>query len=71
MPIGHRFPMEKYELLALQLIYEGIVEDLNFFKQSIISDNDVLSIHTEDYWLKLKSLNLSKREIRVTGHPLS
>ncbi len=71
LPVGHRFPMEKYELLPLQLIYEGIVEDSNFFKPSIISDNDILAIHTEDYWLKLKSLNLSKREIRVTGFPLS
>ncbi len=71
LPVGHRFPMEKYELLPLQLIYEGIVEDSNFFKPSIISDNDILAIHTEDYWLKLKRLNLSKREIRVTGFPLS
>jgi len=63
--------MEKYELLPLQLLHEGIVEPANFFKPSIITVKHILAVHTEEYWLKLKSLNLSKHEIRVMGFPLS
>ena len=71
LPKGHRFPMEKYELLPLQLLHEGIIDKDNFFEPSKIALDDVLAVHTEEYWLKLKTLNLSKKEIRVTGFPLS
>jgi acetoin utilization deacetylase AcuC-like enzyme len=71
LPDGHRFPMIKYELLPLQLLYEGIACENNFFEPAIISEEDILAVHTKDYWLKLKRLNLSKQEIRVTGFPLS
>ncbi len=71
LPQGHRFPMEKYELLPFQLLHEGIVDKDNFFQPSKIALEDILTVHTEEYWLKLKTLNLSKKEIRVTGFPLS
>jgi acetoin utilization deacetylase AcuC-like enzyme len=63
--------MEKYELLPLQLLHEGIIDKDNFFEPSKIGLDDVLAVHTQEYWLKLKTLNLSKKEIRVTGFPLS
>ena len=31
LPAGHRFPMEKYEILPEQLLYEGTVRPDNFF----------------------------------------
>jgi acetoin utilization deacetylase AcuC-like enzyme len=71
LPEGHRFPMEKYELLPLQLLHEGVVDVTNFFEPSLIAEKDILAVHNKDYWLKLKNLNLSDREIRVTGFPLS
>ncbi len=71
LPKGHRFPMEKYELLPLQLLHEGIIDKDNFFEPLKIKLEDILAVHTEEYWLKLKNLNLSKKEIRVTGFPLS
>jgi acetoin utilization deacetylase AcuC-like enzyme len=71
LPKGHRFPMEKYELLPLQLLHEGVVEASNFFEPSHISEKDILAVHDKAYWEKLKTLSLSKKEIRVTGFPLS
>ena len=29
LPEGHRFPMEKYELIPEQLLYEGVVSKAN------------------------------------------
>lgn len=71
LPDGHRFPMAKYELLPLQLIYEGTLTKNNFFEPTDLNEKDILTVHTFEYWQKLKSLSLSKSEIRVTGFPLS
>lgn len=71
LPDGHRFPMEKYELLPEQLLYEGIVTEENFFEPVPIDEKWILNTHSIEYWNKLQTLNLSKSEIRVTGFPLS
>ncbi len=71
LPEGHRFPMEKYNLLPEQLLHEGTVSASNFFEPLPISEEQVLSIHSIDYWLKLKHNTLSPAEIRKTGFPLS
>lgn len=71
LPPGHRFPMEKYELIPEQLLYEGTVSEANFFTPGQISDEQVLRTHQADYWAKLKSLGLSRQEERKTGFPLS
>ena len=60
LPPGHRFPMEKYELLPEQLLYEGTVEEENFFHPDQLSEEDILLTHSEEYWNKLKNLNLSR-----------
>ncbi len=71
LPDGHRFPMEKYELLPGQLLYEGIVTDENFFKPKPLDEKWILNTHTQEYWTKLRNLGLSKSEVRATGFPLS
>lgn len=71
LPPKHRFPMEKYTLIPEQLIYEGTVEESNFFKPGILSEERILSIHEEEYWNKLQHLKLSRSEERRTGFPLS
>jgi acetoin utilization deacetylase AcuC-like enzyme len=71
LPIGHRFPMEKYELLPGQLIYEGVVDSSNFFEPEPLAEKWILNTHCASYWDKLQSLTLSKSEIRATGFPLS
>ncbi|WP_375578063.1 histone deacetylase [Marivirga tractuosa] len=71
LPENHRFPMEKYELLPQQLIYEGTVTENNFYSPELLSEEDILAIHKEEYWQKLKNLALSRKEERRTGFPLS
>jgi len=71
LPENHRFPMEKYELLPEQLLYEGTVSEINFFSPELLCEDDILAIHKEEYWQKLKNLTLSRKEERRTGFPLS
>lgn len=71
LPEGHRFPMEKYELLPMQLLHEGTLTKDDFFEPEMVSEEAILEIHDADYWQKLKSLSLTKREERKTGFPLS
>lgn len=71
LPDGHRFPMEKYEVLREQLIYEGIFEEEDFFTPEAMTDDDLRSTHTEEYLNKLKHQSLTAKEIRAIGFPMS
>ncbi|SFO40294.1 Acetoin utilization deacetylase AcuC [Algoriphagus ornithinivorans] len=71
LPPGHRFPMEKYELLPQQLMYEGTVSERNFFAPDAIEESLIIQVHDAQYWEKLKNLALSRSEERATGFPLS
>ncbi len=71
LPKGHRFPMEKYELLPLQLIHEGVSRESDFFLPEYAKLEDVLEIHDKEYILKLIKRNLNKSEIRKIGFPLT
>ena len=70
LPEGHRFPMEKYELLPEQLLYEGTISDDNLFKPTALNDADILLTHTNTYLDKLNSLQLSRKEERNIGFPV-
>lgn len=71
LPDGHRFPMEKYNLLPEQLHFEGTVSDENFFKPVPLSDELILLTHDADYLCNLQEQKLSYKEIRAMGFPLS
>ncbi|MDT0647059.1 histone deacetylase [Zunongwangia sp. F260] len=71
LPEGHRFPMEKYELLPQQLLLEGTCSEENFFEPEIPEDEHILAVHNADYYSRLKNQELSEREVRKTGFPLS
>lgn len=71
LPEGHRFPMEKYSLLPEQLRYEGTLSEDNFFDPRPASNAEVLKVHDPEYFDKLKAVNLSRKEERATGFPLS
>jgi acetoin utilization deacetylase AcuC-like enzyme len=71
LPKGHRFPMEKYELLPQQLLYEGTLKEENFFIPESLEEKWILNTHNADYFNRLKNLELTKSEIRATGFPLS
>lgn len=71
LPVKHRFPMAKYQLIPEQLIYEGIVTSANFFEPTPLDEAMILTTHDPDYWHRLKNLELTRKEIRATGFPLS
>ncbi|MGK7389858.1 MAG: histone deacetylase family protein [Candidatus Cyclobacteriaceae bacterium M2_1C_046] len=71
LPEGHRFPIDKYELVKEQLIYEGTITPDNIFDPGLIDQDIILLTHTPEYWNKLKNLQLSYREIRKIGLPVT
>ncbi len=71
LPVNHRFPMVKYELLPEQLLYEGTIVNDSLFCPAAITEDLILRTHDLAYWQKLKNLSLSKKEERRTGFPLS
>ena len=71
LPEGHRFPMEKYDLLPKQLLHEGTCEDNNFFEPEFPNEEAILAVHDPEYFSRLKKLELTKKEERVSGFPLS
>ncbi len=71
LPEGHRFPMEKYELLPQQLLHEGTCTNENFFTPTEVSEEYVLAVHTLAYLRQLKDGALTYRQQRAIGFPLS
>lgn len=59
LPSGHRFPMEKYELLPKQLFHEGTIEHKHLFRPEILNDDFALAVHDSTYISRLKKLQLS------------
>lgn len=71
LPPKHRFPMEKYDLLPKQLIHEGTIEEENIFAPRELTENEILSVHSLEYWQKLQTLNFTRQEERRSGFPIS
>lgn len=71
LPEGHRFPMEKYELLPQQLIHEGTCTKANFFEPEVPNDKYIVAVHTPEYYYDLVNLTLDQRSARKIGFPLS
>lgn len=71
LPEGHRFPMSKYVLIAEQLLYEGTLQEDSFFVPDALSDEMILKTHTPEYLNKLSRLDLTRKESRAIGFPIS
>ena len=71
LPEGHRFPMEKYELLPQQLLYEGTCSGNNFFEPTKPNDKYILAVHEPEYYYDLLNITLDQRAARKIGFPLS
>jgi len=68
---GHRFPMEKYNLLPEQLLYEGTCKPENFFEPEIPNNKHFFTVHKPEYFFNLLNITLSQKEARRIGFPLS
>lgn len=71
LPKDHKFPIQKYTLVKEQLLYEGTITEANLFDAGLCTDEQVLAVHTMEYWEKVKTLSLSEHEIRRIGLPLN
>jgi acetoin utilization deacetylase AcuC-like enzyme len=71
LPVGHRFPMLKYELIPQQLLYEGTIQPENIFSPDVCAKEIVLWTHDEAYYDKLIHQTLSASEERHIGFPQS
>lgn len=71
LPKGHRFPMEKYELLPQQLLHEGTCSGNNFFEPTKPNDKYILAVHEPEYYYDLVNITLDQRAARKIGFPLS
>ncbi|QTE21443.1 histone deacetylase family protein [Polaribacter cellanae] len=71
LPKGHRFPMEKYDLLPQQLIYEGTCIKENFFEPKIPNNKHFFTVHDPEYFFDLLNITLSQKAARKIGFPLS
>jgi len=69
LPEGHRFPMDKYDLLPKQLLHEGTVEEGAFFSPGKIDPNQVLAVHDSEYFESLLALKIDKKAQRKSGFP--
>lgn len=71
VPLNHRFPMSKYELIPGQLLHEGLITADNLFSPAMVSEEAILQTHDKDYWEQLRDLTLPPKEQRRTGFELS
>lgn len=71
LPEGHRFPMEKYNLIPEQLFYEGTISDQNIHKPGYLAESVILLAHEPEYWNRLSHGKLTAKEQRKTGFPWS
>ena len=71
LPQGHRFPMLKYELIPEQLLYEGLINLGSLFSPVKLDEDIILMTHEQNYWERLRDLQLSDAEIRRSGFPLT
>ncbi|CAG5067619.1 Acetoin utilization protein AcuC [Dyadobacter sp. CECT 9623] len=67
VPDGHRFPMDKYELLPMQLLREGIVEQSDFFDPEPIDMQAVYAVHGREYADRFLHGKLTRQEMRRIG----
>lgn len=71
LPEGHRFPMEKYDLLPQQLIYEGTCDEENFFNPEVPNNKYFFMVHDAAYVSDLMNMTLNQKAARKIGFPLS
>ena len=71
VPEKHLFPMQKYRLIPERLVQEGTLSEDNFFAPSKVSEQEILTTHTAEYWDKLKTQTLSRKEARAIGFEMT
>ena len=71
LPDGHRFPIEKYELVKEQLIYEGTIHEEQVYDPGLVDEKLILDVHTKEYWHSLRDLTISTKAAKKIGLPVN
>lgn len=71
VPDKHRFPMQKYTMIPERLLSEGTITEDNFFAPKRLSEDEILTTHTPEYWHKLKTQTLPRKEARPIGFEMT
>lgn len=71
VPEKHRFPMQKYTMIPERLLAEGTISSNNFFAPARLSEDEILTTHTPEYWHQLKTQTLPRKEARAIGFEMT
>jgi acetoin utilization deacetylase AcuC-like enzyme len=67
----HVFPIRKYRLVRDRLLEEGTLTHWNLIEPPLAADEDILLVHTPDYWNRVQTGMLTAAEVRRIGFPWS
>lgn len=68
---AHVFPSQKYRLVYERLLAEGLADPQDILSPEPATDEDVLRVHSQEYFYKLKTGTLSHTEIMRLEIPYS
>jgi len=71
LPVGHRFPIEKYAMLHKKVKEYQQLNSFDLCEAPAASDAQISQVHTKDYLYRILNGELSDREIRRIGFPWS
>ena len=71
LPSGHRFPMQKYQLLRQRVSETALVNPEKMVVPPPASDEELRLVHQDDYLEKVRCGTLTEKEIRRIGFPWS
>ena len=61
---GHVFPVEKYRLIRAELLKQGIAYERDFVEATRANREDILLVHTSQYFEDLVNLRMTRRTMR-------
>jgi acetoin utilization deacetylase AcuC-like enzyme len=71
LPVGHRFPMEKYALLCERVVAARLVAPSDLCVPQAATDRQILRAHAASYLQRVHHGELTRAEIRRIGFPWS
>lgn len=71
LPDKHRFPIIKYYMIRERLVSDGTLRPARIMEPEPSEREDILLVHSADYYDRLASGQLTDREIRRLGLPWS
>lgn len=71
LPEGHRFPVNKYALLRQRVQEANLVDPYDLQVAPPATEEEILRVHTPQYWHRVVTGTLTEKEIRRIGIPWS